>query len=247
MLERDYLRRGTAEFIGTFALLFVAAGGVAYARSPTDLGLANGLVIAVMVSAVGFISGGHFNPAVTLGFLVTKRIAPVLAVFYWVVQLGAAALAVLLLKWILPSAAISAGNLGDPALGSGIASGQGVVVEAVLTFFLVWVIFATAVDPRGAFKQISGLAIGLTIAAGVIMAYGLTGGAMNPARAFGPQLVGDHWKHFWVWYIGPFAGAVIAASLYELLYLRPERPEPEPVGTPETGIEEPRPGDTATS
>jgi NAD(P)-dependent dehydrogenase (short-subunit alcohol dehydrogenase family) len=74
VLERDYLRRGAAEFIGTFALLFVAAGGAAYARSPTDLALANGLVIAVMVSAVGFISGGHFNPAVTLGFVVTSSI-----------------------------------------------------------------------------------------------------------------------------------------------------------------------------
>jgi hypothetical protein len=75
------------------------------------------------------------------------------------------------------------------------------------------------------------------------MAYGLTGGAMNPARAFGPQLVGDHWKHFWVWYVGPLTGAVIAASLYELLYLRPA--EPEPVGAPETGLDEPRPGDAA--
>ena len=99
-------------------------------------------------------------------------------------------------------------------------------------------IFATAVDPRGAFKQISGLAIGLTITIGVLMAYGLTGGAMNPARAFGPQLVGDHWAHWWVWYIGPFAGGVIAASLYELLYLR-QQPVP-PVGTPESGVDEPR-------
>jgi MIP family channel proteins len=198
-----------------------------------------------MVSSVGFISGGHFNPAVTLGFLVTKRIAPTLAVWYWLVQFGAATVAVLLLKWVLPSGAENAGHLGVPSLGSGIGSGAAVVVEAVITFFLVWVVFATAVDPRGAFKQISGLAIGFTIAFGVLMAYGLTGGAMNPARAFGPQLVGDHWAHFWVWYIGPFAGAVIAASTYELLYLRPARPVP--VGPPETGVEEPRAGDAAVS
>lgn len=244
MPEFDYLRRGAAEFVGTFALIFVAAGGAAFARTPTDLALANGLVIAVMVSAVGFISGGHFNPAVTLGFLVTKRIAPMLAVWYWAVQFGAAVLAALLLKWILPSGPEHAGNLGTPSLGSGIASGPAVVIEAVLTFFLVWVIFATAVDPRGTFKQIAGLAIGLTIAFGVLMAYGLTGGAMNPARAFGPQLVGSHWSHFWVWYVGPFTGAVIAASLYELLYLRPARPVPA-VGTAESGVAEPRPGDAA--
>jgi aquaporin TIP len=245
VLERDYLRRGFAEFVGTFALIFVAAGGVAFAHSPTDLALANGLVIAVMVSAFGFISGGFFNPAVTLGFLVTRRIAPPLAIFYWIVQFGGAALAALMLKWLLPSAAQSAGKLGVPTLNSGIAAGPAVVVEAVLTFFLVWVIFATAVDPRGTFQQIAGLAIGFTIAFGVLMSYGLTGGAMNPARAFGPQLVGSHWSHWWVWYVGPFAGAVIAAALYELLYLRPARPEP--VGPPETGVEEPRPGDAAIS
>jgi aquaporin TIP len=246
VLERDYLRRGVAEFIGTFALLFIAGGGAAYARSPIDLAFANGLVIAVMVSAFGFISGGHFNPAVTLGFLVTRRIAPVLAVLYWVVQFGGAALAMLLVKWVLPSAAENAANLGVPSLGSGVSSGAAVVIEAVLTFFLVWVIFASAVDSRGSFQQIAGLAIGFTIAFDVLMGYGLTGAAMNPARAFGPQLVGDHWAHWWIWYIGPFAGGVIAASLYELLYLRTTTPL-EPVGAPDTGLEEPRPGDAAAS
>jgi aquaporin TIP len=245
MLERDYLRRGVLEFVGVFALVFIAAGGAAYARSPTDLALANGLVIAVMVSAAGPISGGHINPAVTLGFLVTKRIAPLLAVVYWIAQFGGAVLAALLLKWVLPNAAESASNLGVPALGSGVGSGAAVVIEAVLTFFLVWVVFATAVDPRGTFKQVAGLAIGFVIAFDVLMAYGLTGGAMNPARAFGPQLAGNHWAHGWVWYVGPFAGAVIAASLYELLYLRPERPEP--VGPPESGVEEPGAGEAALS
>jgi aquaporin Z len=245
VLERDYLRRGAAEFVGTFALIFVGAGSVAFARTLTDVALAHGLVIAVFVSAFGFISGGHFNPAVTLGFLVTRRIAPALAVVYWVVQFGAAALAALLLKWVLPGAVQDAAHLGAPTLGSQLGSGQGVVIEAVLTFFLVIVVFATAVDPRGAFKQIAGLAIGFTIALDILMAGELTGAAMNPARAFGPQLVGNHWANGWVWYVGPFAGGVIAATLYELLYLRPARPAP--VGPPETGVEEPRPGDAATT
>lgn len=245
MLEYDYIRRGAAEFIGTFALIFVGAGSVAFARTLTDIALAHGLVIAVFVSAFGFISGGHFNPAVTLGFLVTKRIAPLLAVWYWIVQFGGAALAALLLKWVLPAAIENQAHLGAPALGGGISAGGGVVVEAVLTFFLVIVVFATAVDPRGSFKQIAGLAIGFTITLDILVAGVLTGGAMNPARAFGPQLVANNWSHFWVWYIGPFAGGVIAASLYELLYLRPARPAP--VGPPETGVEEPRPGDAAVS
>ena len=245
MLERDYLRRGTLEFVGVFALIFVAAGGAAYARSPIDLAFANGLVIAVMVCAAGPISGGHINPAVTLGFLVTRRITAPLAVVYWVAQFGGAILAALLLKWVLPQGVEDGAKLGVPALGSGIGSGQAVVIEAVLTFFLVWVVFATAVDPRGTFKQIAGLAIGFVIAFDVLMAYGLTGGAMNPARAFGPQLAGNHWEHGWIWYVGPFAGAVIAASLYELLYLRPT--QPEPVGTPDSGVDEPRVGDAALS
>jgi aquaporin Z len=245
VLEFDYLRRGTAEFIGTFALIFIGAGCVGFARTLTDIALANGLVIAVFVSAFGFISGGHFNPSVTLGFLVTKRIAPLLAVWYWVMQFSGAALAALLLKWVLPKAIEDQSHLGVPALGGGIPASAAVVLEAVLTFFLVSVIFATAVDPRGAFKQIAGLAIGLTIVADVLMGGVLTGAAMNPARAFGPQVVGNHWSHFWVWYIGPFAGAVIAATAYELLYLRPARPVP--VGPPETGVEETRPGDAALS
>jgi MIP family channel proteins len=245
VLERDYLQRGVAEFIGTFAVIFVAAGGAAYAQNPVDLAFAYGLVIAVMVSAFAFSSGGHFNPAITLGFLVTRRIAPVLALWYWIVQLAGSLAAALMLKWVLPGAAKSAGHLGVPSLGQGVGAGVGVVIEAVLTFFVVLVVFATMVDERGTFKQIAGLAVGFTIAAGVLMAYGLTGGAMNPARAFGPQLAGNHWSHFWVWYVGPLAGAVIAASVYELLYLRPSRPVP--VGPPETGLEEPTPGDAALS
>jgi aquaporin Z len=146
---------------------------------------------------------------------------------------------------VLPTAFQNGANLGVPALGTGTSAGVGVVVEAVLTFFLTWVVFATAVDPRGTFKQIAGLAIGLTIAFDVLMAYQLTGAAMNPARAFGPQIAGNHWSHFWVWYVGPCAGAVIAASVYELLYLRP--PQPQPVGPAETGVEEPGAGEAARS
>jgi aquaporin TIP len=242
MLAGDYLRRATAEFVGTFALIFVGAGAVAFARTTTDIALANGLVIAVMVSAFGLISGGFFNPAVTLGFVVTRRIATPLAVAYWVAQFGGAALAALLLKWVLPKAAADGTHLGVPVLTS-ISAGKGVAVEAVLTFFLLWVIFATAVDPRGTFKQIAGLAIGLTIVFDALLGIGLTGGAMNPARAFGPQLVANHWANGWVWYVGPLAGGAVAALLYEGLYLGP--PKPEPVGPPETGVEEEAPGTAA--
>jgi aquaporin TIP len=240
--------RGAAEFVGTFALVFVGAGAVLAAGPLPESGIvaiafASGLAMAVMVSAVGHISGGHFNPAVTLGFLVTGRLAPVLAVVYWIFQLAAAVAAAALLRWIFPSD--SEGSLGAPALGPSVQPEAGLVIEAILTFFLVWVFFASTADPRGTFKSIAGLAIGLTVTMGILMGGVLTGAAMNPARAFGPELIANQWDDFWIWYVGPLAGGVIAAVVYEMLYLRPLGPGV--VGPPETGVEEPRPGDTALS
>ena len=244
----DVFRRAAAEFVGTFALVFVGAGAVLVAAPAAGAGnlevaLAHGLVIAVMASAVGHISGGHFNPAVTLGFLVCGRLSPVVALAYWIAQFVSAIAAAGILKWIFTGE--TQGTLGSPAIGPGIEPEAALILEAILTFFLVWVIFATAADPRGTFKSIAGLAIGFTITFDVLMAGPLTGAAMNPARAFGPELLSSTWDDFWIWYIGPFAGAVLGALSYEWLYLRPLRPAV--VGPPETGVVEPRPGDTALS
>jgi aquaporin Z len=240
----DYLRRTFAEFVGVFALVFIGVGSLIYG-DVTGAALGQGLVIAVMLSAVGHVSGGHFNPAITLGFVVTRRISLTLALYYWVGQFAAAIAGAALLKWILPAAATDAVKLGAPTLQTDVASGKGVVIEAVLTFFVVFVFFATVVDVRGTFKQIAGLAVGFAVSAGVLLAGGLTGAAMNPARALGPELIGSHWTDAWVWYLGPFAGAAVAAVLYDMLYLRPARPLV--VGTPESELDEPRPGDTALS
>jgi len=246
-VERDWGQRAAAELVGAFALVFVGAGSVAVVAQ-TDGGLvavalAHGLVIAVMASAVGHISGGHFNPAVTLGFLVTKRMAPSLAGIYWLAQFAGAVLGALLLTLLLPDALTDPVALGTPALGLGIGAGAAVVIEAILTFVLVWVIFATAADPRGSFTSIAGLAIGGTITLDILMGGPLTGAAMNPARAFGPQLFSGEWSDFWVWYLGPLVGGAAAALAYEALYLGPTREAP--VGTPESGLDEPRPGDAA--
>jgi aquaporin TIP len=239
------LRRSVAELVGAFALTFIGAGSIMSGAGLVGVAFAHGLVIAVMASSVGHISGGHFNPAVTFGFLVTRRIAPVLAVAYWVSQLLGATIAALLLKWIYPDAVADRAKLGAPLLNGQVSVGAGFIVEVLLTFFLVWVIFATAADPGGTFKSIAGLAIGFTITLDVLMGGPLTGAAMNPSRAFGPELVQREWADAWIWYIGPLLGGGLAALAYELLYLRP--PRPVPVGPPETGVEEPRPGDTALS
>lgn len=244
-MSGDAFRRGVAEFIGAFALTFVGVGAIAVGADLVGVALAHGLVIAVMASAVGHISGGHFNPAVTFGFLVTGRMAFSLAIVYWVAQFSGAFLAALLLTGLLPDSLTDPVSLGVPAIAGGIGAGAGLVLEAILTFFLVWVIFATAADERGTFKAIAGLAIGFTITLDILFAGPLTGAAMNPARAFGPQLVGGHWADAWVWYLGPLLGAAAAAVLYQYLYLRPLRPVP--VGAPGTGLDEPRAGETGVS
>jgi aquaporin TIP len=244
----DAIRRAVAEFVGTFTLIFIGVGSIVAANDIHDpsligVALAHGLAIGVMVSAVGHISGGHFNPAITFGFLVTRRIKPALGLLYWVVQFAGAALAALLVRDLLPRATTQAVHLGVPALGGGVDAASGFGLEAVLTFFLAWVVFASAVDARGTFKSIAGLAIGLTITMDILFGGPFTGAAMNPARAFGPQLVEGDWSNGWVWYAGPVVGAVLAVVVYELLYLRPE--EFKTVGSAESGVLEPRAGESA--
>src|SRR5204862_7273632 len=129
----------------------------------------------------------------------------------WSVQLLGATAGALLLRWFYSDSVRAMSNLGSPALGSGISVWQGVVIELILTFFLVWVIFATAADPGGAFKSIAGLAIGFTITLDILVGGPFTGAAMNPARAFGPQLLQNFWSDAWVYYAGPLAGGGLAA------------------------------------
>ena len=244
-MEHDPVRRGIAELVGTFALVFVAMGSIAFIQSNLLVGvaLANGLTVAVMASAVGHISGGHFNPAVTLGFLVTRRIGAALAALYWLAQIAGAVLGALALRALFPSEA----NLetGVPVVNPAINDLQGVAIEALLTFFLVWVVFASAVDPGGAFKTISGLAIGLTVTIGVLATGPLTGAAMNPARALGPEIFFPRWDDFWLHLVGPPVGAAVAALASEWLYLGADRLPV--VGTPASGVDEPRPCEAAVS
>ena len=235
-MPEEALRRGVAEFVGTFTLIFIGCGSIIAAHQihdPTLIGIAiaHGLAIGVMVSSLGHISGGHFNPAVTFGFLVTRRLKAAEGLLYWVCQFAGALVAAWLLNELLPSAVTSPVELGVPAIGNGVDAGAAFGIEAVLTFFLAWVVFATAVDKRGAFKYVAGLAIGLTITIDILFGGPFTGAAMNPARAFGPQVVGDHWANGWVWYAGPALGAAVATLVYHLLYLNPEPlplPEFEP-------------------
>lgn len=225
---RDAWRHFAAEFIGTFALVFV--GGAAIITSPVaspqaallDIALAHGLILGIMVSATMRISG-HLNPAVTAGFLVTRRIEPMMAVVYWIAQILGAVLAAYALKGLFPESVAMAARLGGQSISADVTLFQAMCLEAIATFFLVFVVFGTAVDPDG--PRVGGFAIGLTVSAGILAIGPLTGGSMNPARSFGPAIVSGFFDGQSVYWIGPLVGGIAAALLYDWLFL-PRAPEP---------------------
>lgn len=228
-----------AELIGAFALTFIGAGAIITNQSLGSAGfglvgiaLAHGLVLAIFVSATGHISGGHINPAVTFGFIITRRMDPWLGLSYIISQLLGAYIAGGLLIAIFPQDIWRAVALGAPQLGGPVATnaGLGLLIEAVLTFFLVFTVFATAVDPRGP-KSIAGFGIGLVLVFDILMGGPLTGAAMNPARAFGPMLAGNIWNDWWVYWVGPLLGGGIAALVYHYLLWQEPTKEAEPANS----------------
>jgi aquaporin Z len=219
----------TAEFLGTFALVFFGEGAICadqFLHGAGSLGLlgiaaAHGLAIAVMFAAFGQISGGHFNPAVTIGFWVTKRVNTIDVLLYWAVQLAGAIAASFLLKVIIPEDTWRAVALGTPEMVRDLPRLSAMTLEALGTFFVVIVMFATAVDDnQSTARSIAGFAIGLTFALGIMVAGPFTGGALNPARALGPALASAHWANWGVYWVGPLAGGFLAGLLYDSLYLQ---------------------------
>jgi len=213
------LRKFVAEFIGTFALIFVGVGAIASNHinggqtGLLGIALAHGLTIAVMVSATMAISGGHLNPAITIGFLLTKKINFAGAVNYIIAQCLGAIAAAYLLKFCFPALALAAVNFGTPSLMPGLAVSMGLITEIILTFFLMFVIFGTAVDPRA--PKVGGLFIGLTVTLDILIGGPLTGAAMNPARHLGPALISGNLSNIWLYWAGPVIGSVLAAFCYD--------------------------------
>jgi len=216
------LRAYVAEFLGTFGLIFIGAGSVCTdAISSGGIGLvgvalAHGLVLALMISALMRFSGGHFNPAVSIALWLTNKFPLKDLPFYIIFQLLGGIVGALFLTWIFPMDVWREVNLGTPGLGPDIGFGSGVFVELLITFFLVLMVFGTAADPQGP-RQLSGLAIGLTLAFDILFAGPLTGGAANPARAFGPALVSGYWEAHLVYWIGPILGGIIAGITYQFI------------------------------
>jgi MIP family channel proteins len=218
-----------AEFIGSFALVFFAAGAICCdqvlrASAQSGLGLlgialAYGLAMAILFSALGHISGGHFNPAISIGFWVTKRLSALQTILYWAAQVGGAIAASYLLRALLAVSAWGPVSLGAPSLAADFTRAHGMLLEGVATFLLVLVFFATAVDINNPFNKMAGFAIGLAITAGALVSGPFTGASMNPARALGPALAARHWANHGVYWIGPLLGGVLAGWFYDRFFL----------------------------
>ena len=219
---RDSYRHFIAEFVGTFALVFVGGGAIMaadLAKNPagiTQIALAHGLILALMVTATMRVSG-HLNPAVTLGFVVTRRIEPVMAMVYIIAQVLAAVLAAYALRGLFPAAEVVSSRLGGQFVSGDVSTVQAIVLEFIATFFLVFVVFGTAVDPRA--PNVGGFAIGLTVAADILAIGPLTGASMNPARSFGPAVASGIFEGQAIYWIGPILGGIAAALLYESFFI----------------------------
>lgn len=223
------LKNLVVEFLGAFALCFMGIGAIILTQNSNivAIALAHGLAFGLMVLAAGHISGGHFNPAITTAMLVTRRIDPRTAALYIVAQLAGATAAAGVLTATYRDVERNAVNLGLPAVGKNLSSGNALVMEIVLTFFLVFVVFGTAVDNRTP-KIISGLAIGLTITMGILAGGAVSGAAMNPSRWFGPAIVQGDFTDFWIWIVGPVVGGVLAGVLYNDILLGGTTPTAAP-------------------
>ena len=247
-----------AEFIGTFALVFIgASSGIVTGGDLVAIALAHGLTLAVFSYAYGYISGTHVNPAVTLGLALQGVVKWGEAlVSYWIPQFLAAIAAAFLLKTFLDPLSTEAFR---GALTTGALNAEypyfAMVVEALLTFFLVNTILHTAVGGKGG--QMAGLMVGLTLSISILAGGPFTGASLNPARTFGPALFTEGFKDpmtYLIYFLGPAIGAVMAVGAYQLFTSEPSQAEEddsfdedEPEETPEPVVEEPKPAPRKTA
>jgi MIP family channel proteins len=215
------LKPCVAEAVATFAFCFVGAASIINNAGLVGIAIAHGCMMAVLISAMGHISGGHNNPAVTFGVWVGGKISGQMAALYIASQLIGAVVAGFMLRMVFPEVTWQAASLGTPMLAPGLSVGTGILVETVLTFFLVLVVYGTAIDDRGTWKAVAGFGIGLTIMCDVLMGGPLTGASMNPARTFGPALAGGYWANHSVYWIGPLLGGGLAGLLYGKFLIKP--------------------------
>jgi MIP family channel proteins len=222
------VQAAVAEFVATFALIFIGAGAtILYLNGVLDLtgvSLAHGLVLSIMVSITAHISHGFANPAVSLTLWITGTLGARRAALLIGAQILGAVAGALFLRALAPGLAWDAANGGTPALVDGYPAAKGVLIEAITTFFLAFAVYASAIDERGPFAKTAGFTIGLVVTVGMLAFGPYTGAAMNPARWFGPALAAGAWSDWYVWIVGPVAGAIVAGVMYRGVFLRQSEP-----------------------
>lgn len=223
-MEAGWWRKGLAEMIGAFALVVGGAGSVLAATAggqPVLLfaALGHAFVIAVMGTALGPISGGQISPAVTLSLIATRRLKADLGAAIIAFQLLGSVFGGFLLAWLYPAEVSSSLHLATPAVNPSISPFQGFVLELLMTFFLVFVVFAVAIDSRGAAKTLGAVPIGLTVGIDWLFGGGFTGAAMSPGRWIGPAVASGFYDNAWVYWAGPLLGGLIGALVYEYVFL----------------------------
>lgn len=225
----QHTRALLAEACGTFWFFFIGAGAVITAvisdGTLLNIALAHGIALAVAVSAFGAVSGGHFNPAVTFALAIAGRHPWARVPTYWAAQLFGGGLAGFALRYVFDYAiaAVDKTHLGTPALTT-ITPAVGILVEALLTVFLVWAVYGTAVSPLA--PRIAGFGIGLTVMTDILLGGPLTGAAMNPARWFATAVPAGFYDNWYVYWIGPLLGAAIGGLSIRLLFTPPEPERP---------------------
>ncbi|XVF53695.1 hypothetical protein PTKIN_Ptkin05aG0119500 [Pterospermum kingtungense] len=229
----DSMRATLGELLSTLIFVFAAEGSILavdkmYKDTSTTparmlmIALAHALSLFAAVASSINVSGGHVNPAVTFGALLGGRLSLIRALYYWVAQILGSVVACLLLR--LTTGMVRPAGLN---VASGIGELRGLLMEIVLTYGLVYTVYATAIDPkRGSLGTIAPLAIGLIVGANILVGGPFDGAAMNPARAFGPALVGWRWYNHWIYWVGPLIGGGLAGLIYEYMVILPEPPHP---------------------
>lgn len=221
-MNATLLRPVVAEFLGTALFVLVGAGSVVVTAASAGsagliVALAHGLAFAVAVSATVSVSGGHLNPAVTVGLYAIRKVNGQTALAYIAAQLTGAVLAAAIIKWVFPAGAARVANLGTPALAASVTLLQGTLIEAAFTVLLMSAMLGTIISATA--PKVGGFGVGTAVAAAGLAAGPLTGAILNPARAFGPALVAFEFHAQAVYWIGPLLGALLAAIVWKVVLL----------------------------